>query len=139
MRHAARRGHPARAIVAGWRKLVHSVPVEAVVPPSAETGGARAPAPAASEFVPTCAEQPASLFALKGELVTRESGEPVCRVARDIKWHSLPSPEDLTAWLIPRPEFGSKNDAAPGRRWWNGDGLIFDLHFERGWGTMTEP
>ena len=62
MRNAARRGHPARAIVAGWRKLLHSVPVEAADPPSALTEGARAPVPAASEFVPTTG-QPASLSA----------------------------------------------------------------------------
>ena len=76
---------------------------------------------------------PTPLLALKGEIVTRESGEPIATVAMDIRHGDPLGPGAFTDWTIEPPKPGELLPKdQPGRRWIRAWRRGVDIHLARG-------
>jgi hypothetical protein len=75
------------------------------------------------------------LFAREGEIVTRENGHEICRVARPIPAGALFERDFFGDWKMPEPPIGALvRCEACGARWFAHDEVgSIRMHFEDGW------
>jgi hypothetical protein len=79
------------------------------------------------------------IYAYRGEKVTRENGEYICRLSCDVHSGDVPQVDQFEDWQIKKPE---RHEAFPPYR--KGESYIraksnfgADLHLERGWASET--
>ncbi len=82
---------------------------------------------------------PPPFLARAGEVVTRESGETIATVARDIRHGELIGPDAFKGWTIEPPRIGVALPRDPvGQRWVRLWRRGVDIHLARGWAMETK-